>query len=135
MVKENILQEIDLLKQKAASELESVTDSSALEAYRIKYLGRKGLITSVLKSLKEVPAAQRPVIGSEINKLKSNLESNIEKLCNTLGQAHVKTRMDLERLDITMPGRRSLIGHRHPLKIVMRDIQTIFSDMGFSIFH
>ncbi len=135
MEKEGLLQEIDLLKQKATSELESITDASALETFRVKYLGRKGLITSILKSLKDVPTDERPAVGSEINKLKSLVENNVEKFRKTMGQVYVKTRMDSERLDITMPGRRVQRGHHHPLKVVMRDIQNIFADMGFSIFH
>ncbi|MFH1829782.1 MAG: phenylalanine--tRNA ligase subunit alpha [Pseudomonadota bacterium] len=129
-----MLQEIDLLKQKATSELGTITDTSALEAFRVKYLGRKGLITSILKSLKDIPANERPAVGSEVNTLKLEIENRLSELRASLGQSMVKGRIESERLDITMPGRRVSKGYHHPLKVVMRDVQQIFTDMGFSIF-
>jgi phenylalanyl-tRNA synthetase alpha chain len=133
-VKESLLREIEAIRDKAVAELAGVADAQAAEACRVKYLGRKGLITSILKSLKDVPAEQRPEVGREINRAKQMVEETIAGLRESHGRAVVMDKVARQKVDITLPGRRVVRGHRHPLRLAMRDVQTIFTDMGFSIF-
>ncbi len=133
-MKEDLIREIESIKQQAFADLDSVSDARAAEACRVKYLGRKGLITSALKSLKEVPAEDRPAVGREINLTKAEFERRIGEVLSRHGRAIVEGRVAAQRLDITLPGRRVRRGHRHPLRLAMRDVQAIFTDMGFSIY-
>lgn len=133
-MKEELLREIESIKQQALADLDGVGDAQAAEACRVKYLGRKGLITSVLKSLKEVPAEDRPAVGREINITKADFERRVREVLSQHGRASVEDRLASQRLDITLPGRKVRRGHRHPLRLAMRDVQTIFTDMGFSIY-
>lgn len=133
-MKENLLREIETIRQQAKADIESVSDASAAEACRVKYLGRKGLITSILKSLKDVSPVDRPVIGRQINITKSDFEKMIAEALSHHGRAKVKDKLASQRLDITLPGRRVRRGHCHPLRLAMRDAQDIFTDMGFSVY-
>ena len=133
-MKESLLSEIEAIKGQAESDLALVVDAQAAEACRVKYLGRKGLITNILKSLKDVSPEDRPEVGRQINIAKRIVEERVSDLRSSHGQAAVKDKLASQRLDITLPGRRVRRGHRHPLRLAMDDIQSIFSDLGFSIY-
>ncbi len=132
-LKERILEEIAQLKRQAQAELGSVSDVASAEACRVKYLGRKGLITSILKSLRDVPADVRPEVGREINVAKSMVESRLSELIPALGTAAIADSVSKQRIDITLPGRGMRRGHDHPLRRAMADVLSIFTDMGFSV--
>jgi len=132
-VKERLLQEIATLRHEASLDLEQVADVAAVEVLRVKYLGRKGLITQVLKSLGELDPGERPFVGREINEAKVMFEQQIEGLREQLGKVHIEGELATQRLDITLPGRRVRRGRPHPLRQVTREILRIFTDMGFSI--
>ena len=130
---ERLLQEIEALKQEAARDLGKVSDTAAVEACRVKYLGRKGLVTAVLKSLGTLPTEERPRIGREIHETKVMLEGRLDELRDQLGKARIENDVVAQRLDITLPGRKVHRGRPHPLRTVTAEILRIFTDMGFSI--
>ena len=132
-MKERILEEIAQIKRQAQAELGAVNDVAQAEACRVKYLGRKGLITSVLKALKDVPADVRPEVGREINTAKTMVETGVADLMSRLGKAAIADSVVRERIDITLPGRGMRRGREHPLRMAMRDVLSIFTDMGFSV--
>ena len=132
-MKERLLRDIADIRRQAETELTEVSDASQVEACRVKYLGRKGLITSVLKSLKEVSPDERPQVGREINIVKSMVESKVTELATSMGKERIRERVAGEKLDITMPGRGIAFGRAHPLRTAMSDILSIFTDMGFSV--
>lgn len=131
-MKDRLLQEIAGLAARADSELSSVSDAQAVEALRVEFLGRKGLITEILKSLKDVDANDRPAIGREINVLKSRVEGKLTELAQTVGRAKLTDQL-AQRLDITLPGRTRERGRFHPLRVTTLDIVRIFTDLGFSV--
>ena len=121
------------LKNKAFKELEKVKTSADLEQFRIKYLGRKGEITAVLRSLKDMPVAMRRKIGSDANKLRQEIESQIENRKLQITNMEIRKKEIERKIDITAPGIKVIQGHLHPLTLIVRKIEEIFLSMGFEI--
>ena len=101
---------------------------------RNKYLGRKnGVVTLLMKELQQVPAAEKPAAGKQINELKLELESGLSRLEAEAATQALSARLKSERVDVTLPGNRRPAGHSHPLTLVRSEIEEIFSFMGYSI--
>jgi phenylalanyl-tRNA synthetase alpha chain len=125
-IREQILE----LENRAIQELEAVTHLSHLESFRITYLGKKGLITSLMKRLGDIPAENRPEVGKLANRIKNELSKRFEE-----AREKIESRMERERsiLDVTLPGREPVRGHIHPLTQVLREICQILGRMGFKV--
>jgi len=132
-MKGRLLQEIDGVKRQAYADLEDISDAATAESCRIKYLGRKGLVTTILKSMKDVSPGDRPEIGREINILKSELEKKLTDLAGNLKKKQRERALESAHLDVTLAGKGIVPGHVHPLRKIMDDVVTIFTDMGFSV--
>lgn len=115
------------------SELEKVASSSCLEQLKIKYLGRKGPIQDLLKSLRNVPAENKRAIGKEINDLKEKVAEALEHAERKMRHAEVHTQMANEAIDVTLPGRRRFMGRKHPVTHAMDEILDVLIEMGFSV--
>lgn len=133
-MKEQLLQEIARLRGQAVADVDGTADAKAAEACRVKYLGRKGLITSVLKSLGQLAPEERPEVGQEVNRLKAELAEQIDQALARHRRREVEHRIEAGRLDITLGGRKVRTGHLHPIRTVMDEVLGIFTGMGFSIF-
>ncbi len=124
------LEEIEKLREVALSELEKVSDLAGLEAFRIRYLGKKGEITQALKSLKDLPLEEKRRAGSILNELKTHLEEAIQQKRKALVVAEEDKEVGP---DLTLPGRRPLRGALHPLTQVIDEICQIFLRLGFEV--
>ena len=109
------------------------TDDASLEALRIKYLGKKGELTAVLRGMGALSAEERPVVGQIANEVRAEIESAIAAKKTALADAALDAKLAAEKLDVTVPGKKTKVGHRHPLTLVQRDMEEIFIGMGFSI--
>ncbi len=133
-MKEQLLQEIERLRQEAFAEIEGASDAKAAEACRVKYLGRKGRVTAVLKSLGSLSSEERPIVGREVNVLKEELAVQLERILSDRAQRETEDRLAAGRIDITLPGRRVHAGRLHPLRIVQEEILDTFTGLGFSVY-
>lgn len=126
--------EIDLeqLWRKARSDLACAADPGSLEAWRLAYLGRQGALTQVLRGLGELPVEERRVLGSRANDLKRELEQALAERGGELERAAV-AEMEAVALDVTLPGRKGLVGRLHPISQTMRDILSSLKEMGFQV--
>lgn len=118
------------------SALEAIADTRAgadLEALRVKYLGKKGELTAVLKQMGSLSAELRPVMGQMANDVRANLEKAIEEQSAILAEKALETKLKLETVDVTIPGKTVEIGHKHPMYSVLDEIKEIFTNMGFEI--
>jgi len=118
------------------SALESIGAASAgpeLEALRVKYLGKKGELTAVLKQMGGLSAELRPVMGQMANEVRAAVEKAIEGQSAVLEEKALEARLKLETLDVTVPGRRQEIGSKHPMYTVLDEIKDIFIGLGFEI--
>ncbi len=122
--------ELEELRKEALRELEEATNLELLEAVRVKYLGKKGRVTKVLKGIKELPKDLRPVVGKKANELKKELEELIERRREELKQA---LEDQIPGLDLTLPGRPYDVGRLHPITQVLSEICDVFQRLGFEI--
>src|SRR4029453_7382635 len=112
---------------------ESVADLRSLDELKNRYLSRKsGLLTLQLQNVRSVPAAERAEFGRVANEVKSKIESDIEGLRQKISQAEDTAALERERLDVTLPGTRRRIGHRHPLTLARQEIEDMFVSLGYT---
>lgn len=128
-----MLKQIEHLKSEAAAELNNISNPADLEAWRIKYLGKKGSLTSILRGLGKLPLEKRREIGSAANEIKLLLESRLEQKAEMLKRAALATALEQNRIDVTMPGRSVSMGRLHPTTQMLREICDIFASMGFQV--
>ena len=121
------------IRQQAVAAFESAEDPAALEELRVKYLGKKGELTAVLKQMGKLPAEERPVMGQLANDVRAALEQAIETASEKLQEAALAHRLNAEALDVTIPGKTPAVGHRHPMYIALDEIKDIFVGMGFTV--
>jgi len=125
-MKEQILK----LEKRALQELEGVSDLDDLEKFRITYLGKKGLMTTLMKGLGDIPADERPEAGKLANRAKGRLSQRLEEIREKILSGGKK---EGSLLDVTLTGREPFRGHLHPITQVMGEICHIFGKMGFSV--
>ncbi len=118
------------IEEDALKEIEAAKTGEELEALRIKYMGRKGFFTQVLKSMKDVPKEEKPAMGAKANELKAKLTRLFESKFKALGK---KDQGPVSSIDVTMPGAKKAIGHKHPITQVIDKINEIFIGLGFRI--
>ena len=109
-------------------------DETSLEAVRVRYLGRKGELTALLKSLGRMDAAERPKAGAAINAAKEQLKARIAERKDTLVKEQFAAEIAAESVDVTLPGRRSACGGLHPVTQVIARVEEIFSGAGYDVF-
>lgn len=121
------------IKEKVLTDLEQIKDKNELEALRVKSLGKKGSLTSILKQMGSLSAEERPKIGQLANRIRNELEQAISEKQVEIAKFEQEEKLKREKIDVTMPGKRSSIGHKHPLSIVLDEVKEIFMGMGFSV--
>lgn len=126
-------QQLESIKENAAKMLEAATDLKQLEEVRIKFLGKKGELTAVLRQMGSVSPEQRPVIGALANKVRENIEELLEKRKAEISDLVLGQKIKEQTIDVTIPGKRRAVGRLHPLTQVLNEIKDIFISMGFSI--
>ncbi len=126
------LELLDRLEAEAPAELAGCKTAEELEQFRIRYLGRKGMLREVLSSIGSVSPEKRPEVGKRANILKNRLESGFEKKEQALASVSEETRGE-GGVDVTVPGRYPRRGARHPINLAMERIIEIFSQMGFGV--
>lgn len=124
---------LEQLLSNAKEEIKAAASVKELEALRIKYLGKKGEVTSVLKNMKDLSAEERPIIGKVANNVREGIEAELESAKEDKKAKEMEANLILEDLDVTMPSKVLERGHRHPLNVVLEDIKTIFLGMGFKV--
>lgn len=124
---------LEEIKNQATKKISEVTDLKNLEEIRVALLGKKGELTSVLRGMKDLSETERPMIGKVANEVRERIEEEIEKAKKTLAASLMEKQLKSEYIDVTMPAKRTKLGHRHPMNIVLDDLKNIFIGMGYSI--
>jgi phenylalanyl-tRNA synthetase alpha chain len=127
------MQALDDLKAEATAAIKSAGDSAALEKLRVEWLGKKGRVTDLLKSLGQLDADERPKVGAEINAVKQLLNEQISERKETLQQAAIAAQLAAEALDVTLPGRREDLGALHPITRTIDRMAAYFGALGFEV--
>ncbi len=124
---------LETLLQKSTASIRESKGLEELEALRVKYLGKKGELTAILKMMGKLSAEERPVIGQLANEVRAKLEASLEEKKAALHAAALEARLREEVLDVTIPGKPVEIGHKHPMYIALDEIKDIFIGMGFEV--
>ena len=124
---------LEAVVAQAGLELASAETLVALDAVRVRYLGKKGLLTALLQGLGQLPADQRREAGAGINAAKAELQAAIEVRREALAQIEMAHRLAAETLDVSLPGRRVDVGGLHPITQILRRIETIFVSAGYRV--
>ena len=128
-----MIEMLEDVKRQAEAELSSVNDEIMLQNIKAKFVGRKGVITEILKGMKDIPDSDRPRMGKLINETKTFVEGLIDDRLDAIREEKKRRSLHEEKIDVTLPGRGMPIGARHPISQVMEEITTIFERMGFEV--
>ncbi len=126
-------QKIENLKKSFLSEIETIEQTKDLEELRIKYLGKKSPIQGLMQELRTCNSEERPEMGKLINTLKQEVSREINTHFETLEAKELSLRLSEEKVDITLPGRKSFLGKKHPLSQMLDEVIDILIGMGFSV--
>ena len=124
---------LEAIEKQAFAELGQTEDLKALDAVRVKYLGKKGELTAILKQMGKLSAEERPVIGQLANQVRAQIEEKLEETKKDLEAKQMDKRLAEESLDVTLPGKKNELGKKHPLSIVLDEIKEIAIGMGFNV--
>ncbi|MCI8406500.1 MAG: phenylalanine--tRNA ligase subunit alpha [Oscillospiraceae bacterium] len=124
---------LEKIRQAAAAELAKCADSKELESLRVKFLGKKGELTGILKQMGGLSPEERPRMGQLANEVRASIEATLAEKQTALKSALLERQLRAERLDVTMPGGEIRMGKPHPLTLVMDEIKEIFLGMGFDV--
>ena len=126
-------EEIAKIKESAVEEIANAKDLNSLNDVRVKYLGKKGELTAVLRGMKELSAEERPVIGSLVNVVKDELETLIQEKEKAYKQAEINEKLEKEKIDITLPSTKIKRGSKHPVNRIIEEIEDLFVSMGYDV--
>ena len=124
---------LDELEQQALQEVAAADNVTALDDVRVRFLGKKGLLTQQLKQLGQLPAEQRPAAGQAINRIKQQVQQVVEARGSELQAAALDARLASEKIDVTLSGRGQQHGGLHPVTLTMRRIEELFRPLGFTV--
>ena len=126
-------QELQRIKEVALTDIKAATNQQALQDVRVKYLGKKGEVTALLKGLGKLSPEERPKMGAFVNAVRETLEAELDKIKSSMETAAMNARLEEEKIDITLPGRAPKTGHIHPLTTVNEMIEDFFMKMGYTV--
>lgn len=124
---------LQALHEDAKSKIASSQTLEKLNEVRVAYLGKKGELTAILKGMKDVAPEDRPKVGQLVNEVREEIEEFLEQTKKALEQAAREAKMKEEVIDVTLPAKKSLIGHRHPNTIALEEVERIFVGMGYEV--
>jgi phenylalanyl-tRNA synthetase alpha chain len=128
----NMLEKIEIIEKESIEKIENCNDEKEVENLRIKYLGKKGEVTSLLKSLSSLPKEDKPKVGKRVNILKNKLQSIINEKKEKLKNLTLEKEASKDIIDISLPGRKPDFGKVHPISAIIKQMLNIFKSLGFT---
>ena len=129
----NIKEKLEAILSEAMEKIEASDAPEKLNEARINFLGKKGQLTAVLKSMKDVAPEDRPKVGQMVNDVRAKIESKLENVKTQLERELRAKKLEAEVIDVTLPAKKNLIGHRHPNTIALEEVERIFIGMGYEV--
>lgn len=121
------------IKQEAMDQIRAAGSVEVLNDLKVAYLGKKGQITEVLKSMKDLSAEEKPVVGQMVNAARNEIESYLDDMRKSLEDKVLEAKMRAEAIDVTLPGRSKELGHDHPNQMILQQVEEIFIGMGYEV--
>ena len=125
--------QLEQIKLAAMAALEEASTPAALDELRVRYLGKKGEVTAVLKQMGKLSAEERPVVGQVANEVRAKIEAAIDAAAERAEAHELENKLKKETIDVTMPGKKIVFGKKHPLTTVLDEVTDIFTGMGYSV--
>ena len=126
-------QQLENIRLEALAALDAADTPAALEELRVKYLGKKGELTAVLKMMGKLSAEERPVMGALANTVRAEIETRLEDAKASIGAKVLEAKLAAEAIDVTIPGESVAMGHQHPMNQVLQEIKDMFVGMGYQV--
>ena len=126
-------EQIENLKNQALEEIAKSESSKELNDLRVKYLGKKGELTSILRGMGELSPEERPEMGALVNSAKQEVENEIQEKEKELAKKELQERLEKEEIDITLPSQKIRRGSKHPLNRVIEEVEDLFVSMGYDV--
>ncbi|MBQ4311594.1 MAG: phenylalanine--tRNA ligase subunit alpha, partial [Oscillospiraceae bacterium] len=126
-------EQLEEIRSKAIALLDECADIGLLDDLRVKYLGKKGELTAILKQMGKLTAEERPAMGQLANKVRADIEEKIAEKSAQINEALEEARIAAETIDVTLPGKKQPVGRLHPLTKVLDEVKDVFLGMGFDI--
>ena len=124
---------LKLIHDKAIDAFKEAKEMKEIDELRVKYLGKKGELTAILKGMGKLSAEERPVIGQLANEVRQDIEKTLEENKKRLHDQEMAARLEAEKIDVTMPGKKRPEGHKHPMSTAIDEICNIFMGMGYEV--
>jgi phenylalanyl-tRNA synthetase alpha chain len=126
-------EKLQKIKEEAIKSIEQSEDLSKLNDVRVAILGKKGELTAVLKSMKDILPKDRPAFGQLVNEVRSEIETKLEDAKVALEAKELELRLQHEVIDVTLPAKKNKVGHGHPNTIALEEVERIFIGMGYEV--
>lgn len=126
-------EKLQKIMEEALAGIHASEQMEKLNEIKVAYLGKKGELTSVLKSMKDVPAEERPMVGQLVNDARNVIETAWEEKRAALAKAALELKLKSETIDVTLPAKKPMVGHRHPNTIAREEVERIFIGMGYEV--
>ena len=126
-------QQLEKIRQETLAALDAAADAQELEGLRVKYLGKKGELTAVLKMMGKLSPEERPVMGQVANAVRAEIEEKLELAKSAVAAKAMEAKLAAEDIDVTIPGETVTLGHQHPMNMVLQEIKDIFVGMGYQV--
>ena len=124
---------LEQIRQNALTQIEEAGALEKLNDIRVAFLGKKGELTSIMKSMKEIAPEDRPAFGQMVNETRSEIEKKMEEMKTELARKAREAQLKAEVIDVTLPAKKSNVGHRHPNTIALEEVERIFVGMGYEV--
>ena len=126
-------EQLEKIRQEALDALSKAADTNELDALRVRFLGKKGELTGVLKTMGKLSAEERPVMGQAANNVRAAIEEKLEEAKTALKAKAMEAKLEAEAIDVTIPGDPVQLGHRHPMNKALDEAKDLFISMGFRV--
>lgn len=127
------MDQLSAIREEALKKLSEVIDLDALNDLRVELLGKKGVITSIMKEMKNLSPEERPAFGQKVNEVRTAVETALEETRDSLQKAARAKKLEAETIDVTLPSKKTEFGHAHPCQLALDEMERIFTGMGYEV--
>ncbi|WP_194609382.1 phenylalanine--tRNA ligase subunit alpha [Clostridium vitabionis] len=126
-------EELQRIREEALNKIGGADKLDRLNEIRVAYLGKKGELTGILRGMKDVAPEERPKVGQLVNDARKEIEAALEETQRKLARAAREQQMKSEKIDVTLPAKRGVLGHSHPNTVALKEVERIFTGMGYEV--
>ena len=126
-------EQLQRIKEQAISKIEEAQNSLNLNDIRVKFLGKKGELTAILRGMGELTQEERPIIGNLVNEIKNKIEEEIKAKEAKLKEIEINEKLEKEKIDITIPSSKIIRGSKHPMNLIIEEVEDFFVSMGYDV--